>query len=383
MDLSDRGDLVWLSGLIRDLRRAMPRSTPLLVGATARDLQLHHGHGIPIARATTDVDVAFAMADWEEFDALRAALLDSHAFVPTRSDHRLLHQHRVPVDLIPFGEIEAPVFDVDVEDALEPLHPAHGRGTRRMGLAGGLMGRVGDDVMAVFAVRGEHAVVSGEMGAGARHEGGEAGDAKSAGLPSCTAGGCPEGVRHADVPHEFDWVEHDMSGSVTEGVLESIHDLPAVIDREAFVRECRAGDVAAKALERVPLMGSAARVAMQRKPRELSDALRERVGCDGAQGQGLAPGMGADCDAIVDDGAEELLETVGGFEVEGGGLVVTDQQSLHFEGAGDADGDGAQQTLELILGRGAATAKAGPFIVERVHAVDEEHVQVDVERQPR
>ena len=108
MDLSDRGDLVWLSGLIRDLRRAMSHSTPLLVGATARGLQLHHGHGIPIARATTDVDVAFAMADWEEFDTLRAALIDSHAFVPTRSDHRLLHQHRVPVDLIPFGEIEAP-----------------------------------------------------------------------------------------------------------------------------------------------------------------------------------------------------------------------------------------------------------------------------------
>ena len=99
--------------------------------------------------------------------------------------------------------------------------------------------------MAVFEVRGEHAVVSGEMGARARHEGGEAGDAKSAGLPICTAGGCPEGVRHTDVPHEFNGVEHDLSGSVTEGVLESIHDLPAVIDREAFVRERWAGNVAA------------------------------------------------------------------------------------------------------------------------------------------
>ena len=74
--------------------------------------------------------------------------------------------------------------------------------------------------MAVFEVRGEPAVVSGEMDAGARHEGGEAGD-------------------------EVDGVEYDMSGSVTEGVLESIHDLPAVIDREAFVRERWAGDVAA------------------------------------------------------------------------------------------------------------------------------------------
>ena len=108
MDLSDRHDLVWLSRLIRDLRRAAPLSTPLLVGATARDLQLHHGDGVPITRATMDVDVAFAIADWAEFDALRAALSDSKVFVPTRSRHRILHQDRVPVDLIPFGEIETP-----------------------------------------------------------------------------------------------------------------------------------------------------------------------------------------------------------------------------------------------------------------------------------
>ena len=94
--------------------------------------------------------------------------------------------------------------------SVEPLHPAHGRGMRCMRLACGLMGRFGDDTAAVLEVRGEHAVVSGEMGAGAGHrassqrEGhfrdGEAGDAKSAGLPICTAGGCPEGVRHTDVP---------------------------------------------------------------------------------------------------------------------------------------------------------------------------------------
>ena len=138
----------------------------------------------------------------------------------------------------------ATVFDVDVEDSREALHAAHGRGTRRMRLAGGLMGRFGDDTAAVLEVRGEHAVVSGEMGAGAWHRasslrerhfrGGEAGD-------------------------KVHRVEHDMSGPVTEGVLESIHDLPAVIDREAFVRECWAGDVAVQAFERVPLVGPAAR----------------------------------------------------------------------------------------------------------------------------
>ena len=138
----------------------------------------------------------------------------------------------------------ATVFDVDVEDSLEPLHPAHGRGTRRMRLAGGLMGRFGDDTAAVLEVRGEHAVVSGEMGAGARYESGEAGD-------------------------EVHRVEHDMSGPVTEGVLESIHDLPAVIDREASVRECWAGDVAAQAFERVALMGLAAGAGMEGESRVL------------------------------------------------------------------------------------------------------------------
>ena len=57
------------------------------------------------------------------------------------------------------------------------------------------------------------------MGAGAWHEGGEPGN-------------------------ELHRVEHDMSHPVIEGGLESIHDLPAAIDREAFVRDCRAGDVA-------------------------------------------------------------------------------------------------------------------------------------------
>ena len=70
------------------------------------------------------------------------------------------------------------------------------------------------------------------------------------------------------------------------------------------------------------------------------------------QGQGLAPGVGAGGDAVVDGGAEELLETVGGFEVEGRVVFVTEQQSLPFEGAGDASGDGAQQALEFGAGRG-------------------------------
>lgn len=74
----------------------------------ARDLLLHYGQAVPIARATEDVDLAFPVADWREFDVLRAALIDSRMFRPARPAHRLLYQDRVPIDLIPFGGVEAP-----------------------------------------------------------------------------------------------------------------------------------------------------------------------------------------------------------------------------------------------------------------------------------
>ena len=252
------------------------------------------------------------------------------------------------------------VFDVDAEDALEPLHPAHGRGARRRRRAGGWVDRVGDDAVAVLEVRGEHAVVPGEMGAGAWNEGGEAGD-------------------------EVDGVEHDMSGAVPEGVFEPIHDLPAVIDREAFVGDGRAGDVAAQAFEGVPVTGWAARAGMEGESRELGDAevVGRRVGADGAQRQCLAPGVGAGGDAVVDGGAEELFETVGGFDVEGRGLVGAGQQPLLFQSAGDTGGDGVEQALEFGLCRCGDAVETGRFVIERVGAVDEEHVQVGVEVQRR
>ena len=214
-----------------------------------------------------------------------------------------------------------------------------GAGRDAGGRAGGWVDRVGDDAVAVLEVRGEHAVVPGEMGAGAWNEGGEAGD-------------------------EVDGVEHDMSGAVPEGVFEPIHDLPAVIDREAFVGDGRAGDVAAQAFEGVPVTGWAARAGMEGESRELGDAevVGRRVGADGAQRQCLAPGVGAGGDAVVDGGAEELFETVGGFDVEGRGLVGAGQQPLLFQSAGDTGGDGVEQALEFGLcrcGDAASRARVG------------------------
>ena len=50
--------------------------------------------------------------------------------------------------------------------------------------------------------------------------------------------------------------------------------------------------------------------------------VRRRTGRDGMQGERLASGVRTSSDAVVDGGAEELLESVGWFEVEGGDLGV-------------------------------------------------------------
>ena len=81
------------------------------------------------------------------------------------------------------------------------------------------------------------------------------------------------------------------------------------------------------------------------------------------QGQGLAPGVGPGGDAVVDGSVEELVEFAAGFEVEGGGLAVAGRQSLPFEGAGDAGGDGAEQALKFGLGRCGDAVETGRAVI--------------------
>ena len=64
IDLTARKGLGWLATVIQDLQVTVGREQALLVGALARDLLLHYVHGVPIMRATTDVDLAFAVAGW-------------------------------------------------------------------------------------------------------------------------------------------------------------------------------------------------------------------------------------------------------------------------------------------------------------------------------
>lgn len=77
-----------------------------LVGATARDLILHYGYGVPVERATEDIDLGVQVSDWTEFGRLKEELLEIRGFESTKETQRLLYQNHTPVDIVPFGDIQ-------------------------------------------------------------------------------------------------------------------------------------------------------------------------------------------------------------------------------------------------------------------------------------
>lgn len=85
-----------------------------LVGAMARDVLLGHVLGPNPGRATRDLDVAFALEDWEQFQQIQDRLIAGGRFVVVRGvAHRLLFNPdggapRYIVDVIPFGGVEQP-----------------------------------------------------------------------------------------------------------------------------------------------------------------------------------------------------------------------------------------------------------------------------------
>jgi len=77
-----------------------------VIGATARDLVLHHGFGIESRRATRDIDLAVQVPDWGEYEELKKGLVETGHFVETSMIKRLKYQERIPVDIVPFGAIK-------------------------------------------------------------------------------------------------------------------------------------------------------------------------------------------------------------------------------------------------------------------------------------
>jgi predicted nucleotidyltransferase len=83
-----------------------------MVGATARIILLEHVFGLPPSRATRDIDFAFAVESWEQFQVLKQRLASTASFTPLERVARRLTfkpdglNHNIVVDLIPFGGLE-------------------------------------------------------------------------------------------------------------------------------------------------------------------------------------------------------------------------------------------------------------------------------------
>ena len=84
----------------------------LVVGASARDLVMHHCYGAEIKRATRDVDFAINVPDWSTFKTLTANLV-TIGYRETRQAHRLISPNDLPIDIVPFGDLESAERNID------------------------------------------------------------------------------------------------------------------------------------------------------------------------------------------------------------------------------------------------------------------------------
>ncbi|MCU7838974.1 MAG: nucleotidyl transferase AbiEii/AbiGii toxin family protein [Candidatus Thiodiazotropha sp. (ex Troendleina suluensis)] len=107
LDLSGKIDPLLLEVFNAIAEVAAARGVPcFVVGATARDMILSHGHGIASKRATVDIDLGIEVAEWDEFSALKDELIATGQFEPTQAAQRLLYRRALPIDIVPFGPLE-------------------------------------------------------------------------------------------------------------------------------------------------------------------------------------------------------------------------------------------------------------------------------------
>ena len=83
----------------------------VVVGATARDLVLHHGYGARIKRATTDIDFGLQVESWADFEKVKAKLIEN-GYTETRHAHRLISPKKTVIDIVPFGSLEDPLSNI-------------------------------------------------------------------------------------------------------------------------------------------------------------------------------------------------------------------------------------------------------------------------------
>jgi predicted nucleotidyltransferase len=101
-DVSTAADLQVTAAVLGDVARAAEDAGVrfLVVGAAARDILVGHVGGIPLGRATMDIDIAVAVRSWADVERLMDGMA---AATPTA--HRFLVRG-TQLDVIPFGAIE-------------------------------------------------------------------------------------------------------------------------------------------------------------------------------------------------------------------------------------------------------------------------------------
>lgn len=78
-----------------------------IVGASARDYILEYCFNATITRKTGDIDIGVKVSNWDNYDNLEKALLDSNKFKKGNRMDRFIYSGTVLIDIIPFGEIAA------------------------------------------------------------------------------------------------------------------------------------------------------------------------------------------------------------------------------------------------------------------------------------
>ncbi len=85
----------------------------MLIGATARLLQLDWPARLETQRTTKDVDLILQVKSWAEFSKLAANLISSGSYEKGRQPHQFIHRETATlIDLVPYGDLEDPAGTV-------------------------------------------------------------------------------------------------------------------------------------------------------------------------------------------------------------------------------------------------------------------------------
>jgi predicted nucleotidyltransferase len=108
LDLSGKLPLP-AQALIEEIANAaLLQSLPFfIVGAFARDLILEWAYRIRTQRATTDIDFGIRVENWEQFESLSVALIETGNFHKhPKQKQRFNYKESISIDIVPFGQIE-------------------------------------------------------------------------------------------------------------------------------------------------------------------------------------------------------------------------------------------------------------------------------------